>query len=278
VKELPEGWLGKNHALHRGASIASGELFLFTDADVVLEPTSLGRAVGFMEQQRLDHVTTIPQANVRGVLLSAFVAAFGVFFSVYARPWKARDARSRAHIGVGAFNLVRTAAYRTIGGHQAIAMRPDDDMKLGKLLKKFQFRQNVTYGRGFVTLEWYASLSDMVDGLMKNAFAGVNYSVWALIGATVGLLVTNVWPFIAVFATTGATRIPYALGVLLIVLIFGTHAHYAGTPFRYVVGYPFAALLFVYVMWRSAVLALVRGTVTWRGTAYPLSQLRSNRI
>ena len=30
------------------------------------------------------------------------------------------------HVGIGAFNLVRAAAYRAAGGHQAIAMRPEE--------------------------------------------------------------------------------------------------------------------------------------------------------
>ena len=88
ITTLPEGWLGKNHALHVGAEAASGELLLFTDADVVFEPTTLRRAVGFMERDGLDHLTAIPDARVPGLALNAFVAAFGVFFSFIHAPGK----------------------------------------------------------------------------------------------------------------------------------------------------------------------------------------------
>src|SRR6266850_2473571 len=60
ISELPEGWLGKNHALYAGAAVASGTLLLFTDADVVFEPTTLRRAITLMEQDELDHLTAIP--------------------------------------------------------------------------------------------------------------------------------------------------------------------------------------------------------------------------
>jgi len=278
ITELPHGWIGKNYALYVGAAKASGTLLLFADADVVFEPTTLRRAVPLMEREKIDHLSAIPDVQVPGLALRAFVAAFGVFFSLYARPWKARDPRSRAHVGVGAFNLIRADVYRAIGTHRAIAMRPDDDLKLGKLVKKHGFRQDVVHGKNLVVVEWYASLGELIDGLMKNAFAGVNYSLWGVAGSTVALFLMDVWPVLAVFVTHGTVRALNALSVLFIVLIFWISARYNGTRVAYVVAFPAAALLFAYIIGRSALTAVTRGTVMWRGTAYPLAQLRANKV
>jgi glycosyltransferase involved in cell wall biosynthesis len=278
IAELPKGWLGKNHALWIGAGQAGGDRLLFTDADIVFEKTTISRAMRYMESGAIDHLTAIPETRVPGLALNAMVAAFGVFFSLYARPWKARDPRSRSHIGVGAFNLIRADTYRAIGTHQAIAMRPDDDLKLGKLVKKHGFRQDVVNARGFVVVEWYSSLREMIDGLMKNAFAGVDYSLPAVAGSTFALLLMNVWPFVAVFATSGITRALNGVSVLLIAAVFWISARHSGARVGYVFGYPLAAILFAYIIWRSALTAVFTGTITWRGTAYPLSQMRANRI
>jgi glycosyltransferase involved in cell wall biosynthesis len=278
ISELPDGWLGKNHALSVGAAHASGELLLFTDADVVFEPTALRRAVSLMEPDALDHLAAIPDVRVPGVALNAFVAAFGVFFSMYARPWKARDPHSRYHIGIGAFNLLQARTYRAIGTHRAIAMRPDDDMKLGKLVKKRGFRQDVVNGRGCMAVEWYASLRELVDGLMKNAFAGVGYSLWAVAGSTAGLCLMFVWPVLGLFLSHGAARTLNGVSVLLTVLIFWTSARLTGARLVCVLALPAATLLFAYIIWRSALLAVIRGTVTWRGTVYPLARMRANRV
>lgn len=278
IAQLPEGWLGKNHALWIGASQAAGDRLVFTDADIVFEQTTISRAMRYMEAGAIDHLTAIPEIRVPGLALNAMVAAFGVFFSLYARPWKARDPRSRCHIGVGAFNLIRADTYRAIGTHQAIAMRPDDDLKLGKLVKRHGFRQDVVNGRGLVVVEWYSSLREMIDGLMKNAFAGVDYSFPAVVAATAALLLMNVWPFAAVVATGGITRALNAISVLLIVAVFSISARHQGVRVGYVFGYPLAAILFAYIMWRSALTAIFTGTITWRGTAYPLSRMRANRI
>ena len=275
VAELPAGWLGKNYAMQVGAAGAAGTLLLFTDADIIFEPTTLRRAVAYMEAQHLDHLAAVPDVRVPGLALKAFIAAFSVFFSMYARPWQARNPRSRAHIGVGAFNLIRAEVYRAIGGHQPIAMRPDDDMKLGKLVKKRGFRQDAVIGRDFVIVEWYASLRELVDGLMKNAFAGVEYSVPAVAGSTAALLVMNVWPIVAVFITEGTTKFLYSVCVILLILIFWVVNN---GRLGYVIAYPAAALLFTYIMWRSAIRAVTKGTVAWRGTEYSLAEMRKNRL
>jgi glycosyltransferase involved in cell wall biosynthesis len=277
-RDLPPGWLGKNHALYVGAMAASGTLLLFTDADVIFDPTTLQRAVTVLERDRLDHLTAIPDARVPGVALNAFVSAFGVFFSIYARPWKARDHRSRCHIGIGAFNLIRAAVYQAIGTHRRIAMRPDDDMKLGKLVKKCGFLQDVVDGRNLIVVEWYSSLPELIDALMKNAFAGVNYSLAAVAASTIGLFLMAVWPVLAVVALHGIAREINMINVLLVMLIVWTSNRFGGGRWVYVLAFPAAALLFAYIIWRSALLAIVHGSITWRGTAYSLAEMRANKV
>ena len=154
-------------------------------------------------------------------------------------------------------------------------MRPDDDIKLGKAVKKRGFHQDAVLAQRLISVEWYSSLGELVDGLMKNAFAGVDYSLWKVTGSTAALIIVHVWPFAAIFTTRGATRALYATSVSLIVLIFWTVNR---DRVAYVIAYPAAALLFAYIMWRSALLAVATGTVSWRGTAYPLEAMRRNRV
>ena len=156
LTELPPGWLGKNFALYCGAQRASSDLLLFTDADVIMHPSTLRQAVGYMEDHKVDHLAVAPDVRMPGMLLKMFVVAFCIFFSLYARPWKAKDAKSRRFVGIGAFNLVRKDVYRAVGAHEAIAMRPDDDMKLGKLIKRGGYRQEFLFGTGMMHVEWYA--------------------------------------------------------------------------------------------------------------------------
>src|SRR4051812_23850727 len=112
VTELPEGWLGKNHALAEGSTHATGDWILFTDADIHFTPGTLQRAVAYARAQTIDHLAAVPRLTERGQWLGICVNAFSFAFTCGILPWRIPDPRSRAHGGVGAFNLVRTSTYR----------------------------------------------------------------------------------------------------------------------------------------------------------------------
>lgn len=278
VAELPGGWLGKNHALWLGAEAARGELLLFTDADVVFAPDTLARAAGHLQRERLDHLTVAPHVIMPGAFLKAFGVAFTVFFAMFTRPWKARDPRSKHHVGVGAFNLVRAASYRRMGTHRAIAMRPDDDVKLGKLVKKNGFASEFVTGAEHVSVEWYHSLGEVVRGLRKNGFAGLDYRISMVIYATVMILTFCVWPFVAVFVTDGWTQILYGVAVALLLLIYVGAALGQGVPAWNALLFPVACLLVLFVMWNATVYALRNNGIEWRDTHYSLDELRANKV
>lgn len=278
ITAVPEGWLGKNYALYQGAERASGELLLFTDADVVMDPSTLRRAVSYLEANRLDHLAVMPTVRLPSLALRLFCSTFGVFFSGYIRPWKANDPTSKSFIGIGAFNLVSAKVYKAAGTHRAIAMRPDDDVKLGKLLKKAGYRQQMVLGMGLLTVVWYASMREMIDGLMKNFFAGLEYNVPVSLGAGIAVLLLNVWPFVAIFMLRGAAWFLYLLAAIVMLLFISDANRFYGMPRWYALAHPLYSVLFVYILWRSMVLTLWTGGINWRGTHYPLRLLRANRV
>jgi hypothetical protein len=278
LSSLPAGWLGKNHALERGAEAATGEWILFTDADVVLEPTALARAMTYALRERLDHLAIAPELRMRGAMLGAFAGTFALFFARYTRPWKARDPRSAHHVGVGAFNLVRADFYRAAGGHRPIALRPDDDLKLGELLKRRGARQDLLFGRELVSVEWYHSVGEAVRGLEKNTFAGLGYSVPKVLLGCLLLLAFDVWPFAAVLLTHGLARALSATTALLALLLYAASTRGSGTSPRLAPLFPVAVLLLVFIVLRAAWLAVRRGGIYWRGTFYSLEELRGEGV
>ena len=278
VKTLPAGWLGKNHALWQGSCRAAGELLLFTDGDIIMEETVLSRAVNRLQSEGLDHLALTPRMTLPGTLLPILGLAFIFFFGIFTRPWRAADPDSPCHIGIGAFNLLRSSAYRAVGGHQTIALRPDDDLKLGKIIKRGGFRQNVAYAPEFLAVEWYASLGEAIRGLEKNTFAGCDYRVGMVLGGVAVLLTFGLWPYLALLATEGMIWGLNLLSVLLLTALLMRGAILHGERKRFAWGFPLGICLFSWIMLRTMILNLYQGGIVWRGTYYPLDQLRRNRI
>ncbi len=278
VTELPAGWIGKNYALETGAAASEGELLLFTDADAVMQPDVLRRAVTYLQDNRIDHLPMLFHVRMPNWLLESFVVTFSVYLLTYCRPWNCPNPRSSAHIGIGAFNLIRADVYREIGTHEAIRMRPDDDLKLGKLVKKFGFRQELLNAADLLYVPWYASIREMVRGLEKNAFSGVDYSLSFALAGSGSMLLFNVLPFAAIFLTTGVTWYVYLIVVIVLLATAAVAAYHGRARISCCLGFPIAAAMFVFVQWRTIIVNLANDGIRWRDTHYSLSELRANKI
>lgn len=278
LDELPAGWLGKNHAMYYGAARATGQLLLFTDADVVMERTVLRRAVAYLLEHEIDHLPMLFEIRMPNWLLESFVVTFSVYLMTYCRPWQCPNPKRSGHIGIGGFNLLRADVYRKIGTHEVIRMRPDDDLKLGKLVKREGFRQELLNGAELMYVPWYASIREMVVGLEKNAFSGVDYSIGYSVFAGLCILLFNVFPFAAIFFTTGATWWLYVAVVASLLAMGLWAAYHAKARLSCCLGFPLGALMFVFAQWRAVVLNLWHGGIRWRGTHYSLAELKANKI
>lgn len=277
ITELPPHWLGKNYALHRGGEMATGEYLLFTDADVVFAPDALARAVALARTRGVDHLAVGPEIESPSLLLTMVVTVFSLGFLLYYRPWHVEDPTRQEHVGVGAFNLVHTALYREFGGHVRIALRPDDDIKLGRLVKLAGGRQLVAGGTDVIRVRWYSTVGEMARGLRKNTFAGLHYSLSLAIAAIVIQLAANVWPFVALFVTSGAVWWLNAVSALILMAMYALVAHGVGSNRWLAVGYPVAALIFIWIVIAAVWYTVSRGGIEWRGTFYSLDDLKRNR-
>ena len=278
ISELPEGWLGKTHALYCGAQAATGDLLLLADADVLMEASVVSRAANFMIEERIDNLVIAPEITMRGALLNMTLLAFAANFMLNQRPWKARDPRSRKSAGGGAFSMIRREAYESSGTIKAVALCVDDDLKLGKLIKSHGFRQDYLAGQGMVRVEWYDSIRGMINGLTKNSFAALNYNIAKTVFGLAGLLIFNVWPVFALFLTGGNTLVLNAVIILLMLGVYAKTARLIPTSPLYAFGYPIANCILCYIILRSTLTTLINGGVRWRGTYYSLKELKRNNL
>jgi glycosyltransferase involved in cell wall biosynthesis len=276
VTQLPDGWLGKCHALSVGAKAASGEFLLFTDGDVLFEPETIRLAAGCMTQSQLDHLCLLPMLLPGTYFETALVCYFSLVFTVGTQPWLVRTSWQRAYVGVGAFNMVRRSVYEAVGGHAPIRLDILDDVKLGKLLKHAGYRSDVLMAEDLVRVRWQISAWGVIRGLEKNGFASLDYSVGKLIVVTLVSVLIVFVPYLALCVFRDARLIGYAVAVTLAHVLFARTGNSLSGGWRVAPVLPLAAAGFLFAFIRSAWITLRQGGVRWRDTFYPLAELRRN--
>jgi glycosyltransferase involved in cell wall biosynthesis len=278
VKELPAGWLGKPHALQTASSRATGEWLVFTDADVRYSPDLLRRTLALALRENWDHLTLLAALELRGFWEVTTVAYLGLGFAVGFQPWKVSDPKSGKYFGVGAFQLVRRSVYEAIGMHRKLALEVVDDIKLAKLIKLGGYRSGLATSQQYVQIRWHDGFLNIVRGLMKNIFAGYGYSVGNALLSITGVFVASILPFIAVFLTTGVARIACAATCAMAVLLEGRFVRETFKSALYGLSHPIGAAVFIYMTLRATLETLWRGGIVWRGTFYPLRELRKGMV
>jgi glycosyltransferase involved in cell wall biosynthesis len=278
VTEFPPGWLGKPHALQTAYSHSSGDWLLFTDADVRFSPDLLRRALALTLRESWDHLTLLTALDLRGFWEITTIAYLGLGFTLGFQPWRVSDPHSGSYFGVGAFQLVRRKVYEAVGTHQKLAMEVVDDIKLGKLIKLGGYRSGLAGSENYVQLRWHEGFTNLVGGLMKNMFAGYGYRVRHVLISVVAVFLLCIVPFIAVWFTTGAARIACAVACLIAVMIEGRLVQETHEPAIYGLTHPIGAAVFIYMALRAMIETLWRGGIIWRGTFYPLADLRKGLV
>jgi len=278
VDSLPAGWLGKAHAMWTAGLQAGGQWLLFTDADVIFQPDSLRRAIAYAESEHADHLVLFPRLLMHNPGEHMMIAFFQTLFTFGHRPWKVADPKAPDHIGVGAFNLVRRSAYEGVGTYRALRMEVVDDMKLGKVLKNAGYRQRNVFGGDLISIRWAKGARGVIDNLTKNSFAILSFQWSRAIAGAVALLFLNLGPFVGIWLAHGWQRLPFALALLSIFLLYVGMSLKSHVPVYYFFLHPIGAALFVFTVLRSAALTLWRGGVDWRGTRYPLDELRKGLV
>lgn len=275
VDVLPDGWLGKCHACHVGASAATSDWILFTDADCWFKPDVIARAVRLAERDGADHVAIHPRLDLK----SPAARAWYLLFLTSIVSWFSGVNRNRpkSYIGCGAFNLVRATTYRQCGGYEALRLTVLDDVKLGVLLARAGKRTRAFLGGDDVECHWGTTVWSMVKLLEKNDFAAVDFRL----GMALAIILTGIL-YVAIIVlglmSGTAAGLAAALSPLTLILPAGILARRTGWPWPCAIFLPFVVPVFPYAMLNSVWVTLRRGGVRWRDTFYSLKTLRAGTV
>jgi glycosyltransferase involved in cell wall biosynthesis len=274
VDSLPAGWLGKPHALQRAYENSSGEWLVLTDADVHFAPDLLRRAIALAEKNQWDHLPLLADARLFTFGEKMVMTFFACAFVLATRPWSVSNPKSGAYIGIGAFQLIRRSAYEKMGTHRRLAMEVVDDVKVGKLVKEAGCRSGVGKAGPAVSVHWHAGVRNLIRGTEKNFFAAANYSLWMAGAQLFSIFMAWIFPWLVLPFVHGWVRIFAAVAIVVPMMAQAGAAREFRVPMLYAMTQPVAAVIFFWMLLRSTIVTLRNGGIRWRGTFYPLEELR----
>src|SRR5262249_8416521 len=136
IEELPPGWTGKTHALHRAVAEASGEWLWFLDADTLHAPGSLSIVMEYARREGADLASLLPA--LRGEHFGErVVQPLGGIVLMQSFPLHVvhRDDSPLAFAN-GQYILIRRSAYDDAGRHEAVKERFVEDIGLAGRVKE----------------------------------------------------------------------------------------------------------------------------------------------
>jgi glycosyltransferase involved in cell wall biosynthesis len=205
-RPLPAGWNGKQHACFRMAEHGLGfdpdlEWFLFTDADVRLEPDAVARALGFALRSKSSLVSTVPRevtGTVGEMLLVPLIHFVLMSYLPIGRMRSTLDPAASA--ACGQFIMVSRAAYRAAGtgadyGHAGFKDSMHDGVKFPRAVRRAGLRTDLYDGTESVSCRMYRGFGETWRGFAKNAYEGLG-SLGLLVFITVYHALGQVLPWI----------------------------------------------------------------------------------
>ncbi len=205
-KELPPGWMGKNHALFQGVREAKGEFLLFVDADSRLGPECLTQTMSRALEEGSDLLTIVPTLICGGFWEKVVHPILVQMIFVWAPSEKINDPDSEVASGNGPYMLFRRSAYEKIGGHEAVKDNIVEDLELARNIKRSGLRLTYVNAPELMSLRMYTCFSEIWEGWSKNFYLSLGGKVWLTVLASLGIFIYFIVPWLAM---------PAALAVLI---------------------------------------------------------------
>jgi chlorobactene glucosyltransferase len=272
IDSLPDGWVGKNYALWRGAEKAEGEWLLFTDADAVHLPGSTRRALECAVETGAELVSFSPEQETKKWWERALIPFVFARLAERFRYRLINDPHSPAAAANGQYILIRRDVYQAIGGHRAVSAEVLEDVILAYRAKAAGHRIYFGPGTGIVRARMYSTFGAMWQGWVKNLYplmagspkgaAWEIITVFPIIPFVMIMLGVLNWVFVAAGLTLLTGRhIRYALALRSNQKDYPGIQYYVPAVFMYC-----AALI---ASWRR----YSKGSVVWKGREYPVGSV-----
>lgn len=178
LKDLPNNWTGKTHALHHGVSMATGDLFLFTDADAFFSHDIIERGLNHLRVSRVDVLSLLPGFKDSGFLEKAIYPHLGLGLSYFYPMSEVNDPGiPESALASGCFIMVSKQAYDRLGGWRRFRSEITEDIAFSKAAKLAGMDISVKLAGPRLTTKPFSSLHELKGFWVRTFYGGLNKSL-----------------------------------------------------------------------------------------------------
>ena len=267
VEMIPNGWKGKTWACQLGAETANGEILLFIDADVRLEPQAVNSLV-HSHLQFQSPISVQPTHHVIKVYeyLSLFfnmiqVAATGLGFM-----------GSQKTYGLfGPIFLISRNQFFALNGYNAVKGKVVEDFSLGQYYKRNNVHPKMYLGDRLISYRMYPhGIDTLIEGWAKNFSLGaISTRWWLLLMIVIWVVYLTVTPILLTIAII--QTLPVLMWIFIAVYLFSvlmlarTGNMLGNYPNWCYLLYPVFIVFFHIMFGYSTVATFVLKSTTWKG-------------
>jgi len=208
---LPPGWTGKNWACHQLSTAATGQIFVFTDADNWYAPQALTHSVSWLKHYCLGMLSAFPQQTFQTLGERLVIPVVDLLVYTGLPLWLTYHATSPSLAAAnGQWMVFTREAYEAIGGHAQVRGQIAEDTALARRAKQKSQRMLTMPGTEVVFGRMYESFAEIWRGFTKNLFSLMGnktipffLTLVAVFGVAVVPYVLLLFPGLALIGLTG---------------------------------------------------------------------------
>jgi chlorobactene glucosyltransferase len=167
AKPKPEDWVGKNWACYEGYQRATGDVFLFTDADTSHSALTMSLAISYLKEQNLDALTAIPRLVCKDFWTRITLPVLSNFLHSRFSALRVNNPDTKTGYFFGSFYVITRSAYEKVGTHMIVKHELVEDGALGRKVKEENFKMKMVRGEKYVDALWARDFKTLWHGLRR---------------------------------------------------------------------------------------------------------------
>ncbi|MBX8642154.1 MAG: glycosyltransferase [Thermoplasmata archaeon] len=273
--ERPKGWTGKNWGAYLGYRASDGEILLFVDGDMVLEPDMVTKCVCTMKQEKIDLLSLGPKMVMNGFWEKLMLPLFAQFIMLlYMPPLMNRD-RGKWAMANGQFLMARREAYEKSGTHERIRGKIVEDVNLAKMFRASGFRVRFYWASQYLSTRMYRNFAELWEGIVRDIQGEVGRRFHLYLLNALYIVATFYLPVVLAlyFAFAGEALLASISAISLIFIVLRMFVFQVGTgsPKWFSLLFPVSMGMYLAMVLAAFSKALRGADVVWKKRHYPIT-------